>query len=250
MFFKISKKIFIHKSFVFLPLAVIFHGNTDFYITMLLSAVLHEAAHALTAHLAGESPERFYISPYGCELRLACAAPRREAAIVLSGPLFSLFLALFAFFLGFTDLFRANALLFSLNMLPAYPLDGGKLLKIALWHLAGVYRGNKILKRVSFAAAICLFIAAVPFKSVWFAIIAVLIVRRANGLRATPFYRKRKRFAPVKAFRVGGTITVLEALRLFSPYYYTCIFVESRSIFLTERDIIAIAQEGDYAKEL
>lgn len=250
MYFKLNKKIFVHKSFVLLPFAVFLSGLADFYLKMIIFALLHEAAHGSVAAILGNKTEKLYISPYGCELRLACASPSREALILISGPVFSLTLAAVGCFLKNADFFRANAVLFALNMLPAYPLDGGKILKIALWRMWGVWRGNKILRKISYTAAVCLFCAALPLRSAWLAVIGCLIFSRTKSLKGTPFYRKRKSPAPVKAFRADEPITVLDALRLFSPYYYTCIFVESKEKLLTEREIIDIAREGDYKKIL
>ena len=246
MYFRLNKKIFIHKSFILMPFAVLLSGLAGFYFKMIIFALLHEAAHGSVALIFGNKTEKIYISPYGCELRLACASPSREALILISGPIFSLMLAAVGFFLGYSDFFRANALLFALNILPSYPLDGGKILKIVLWRLWGVWRGNRILRKISYTVAACLFCAAVPLRSVWLSVIGFLIFRRTKSLKGTPFYRKRKSPAPVKAFYADEPITVLDALRLFSPYYYTCVLVKNKNKFMTEREIIDVAREGDY----
>ena len=246
MYFKLGKHIFLHKTFLLLPIVIFLHGEFVFYLVMLVSAFLHETAHLVTAICFKEMPDKFFISPYGFELRIASAAPECETAILLSGPALSFVLAAAGFYLGFENIFRANLYLFALNILPAYPLDGGKLLKIALWHIWGVYRGNKILRKISYVSAVILCAAAAYFASVWLFIVAFLITARTKTLRGTPFYRKRKRFTPVKTFSAAPSATVLEALRLFSPYYYTCIYIGEKDTLLTERDIVTLLENCEY----
>ena len=246
MYFKLGKHIFLHKIFLFLPVLVFLHGEFSFYLVMLASAFLHEAAHLVTAIFFKETPDKFFISPYGFELRIASAAPVCEGAILLSGPVLSLLLASAGLIFGYENIFRANLSLFALNIFPAYPLDGGKFLKIVLWHICGVYRGNKILRKISYVSAVLLCVAALCFASVWLFTVACIIITRTKSLHGTPFYRKRKRFTPVRIFYAAQNVTVLEALRLFSPYYYTCIFIEEKNVLLNEADIAELLENVGY----
>ena len=141
-------------------------------------------------------------------------------------------------------------MILAVNLLPAYPLDGGKLLKIALWSVCGVYKGTRVLKKTSFALASLMLVCALCALSVWLAAVSFLIFSRTRSLRGTPFYAKRRRFTPVRVFRVPSSVTPMEALRLFSPYYYTCVFAEQPHRLFTERDIISLAENGSFFAEM
>ena len=233
-----------------MPIIFLLKGKADFYLIMLASAFLHEAAHLAAAVVFKAAPDKIFLSPYGFELRIACAAPSHECLILLCGPAMSLVLAVAGKLFGSSNVFRANIYLFSLNMLSAYPLDGGRVLKIILWNVYGVYFGNKKLKKISFSVAFLLCAAGVYFASVWLFAVAFIIVSRTKKLRGTPFYRKRKKYTPVKIFKPSTPISLLDALHLFSPYYYTCIYLDGKKTLLTESDIIMRLEKFDFATAL
>ncbi|MBO4897282.1 MAG: site-2 protease family protein [Clostridia bacterium] len=244
MYFKVTKRLFLHKSFILLPLIICLSDRKSAYTLMLLFAFLHEMAHLLTAKLLRKSGERLFVSPCGFELRLKSAAPGGEALIYLSGPLLSLFLAAVFYFLRNQTLFKINAALFIFNMLPALPLDGGRLLKLWLWKTAGAYRGNCAIKNISRICAVILIILAFLFHSVWLLIAATLIFSKTKRLTQTPFYKKRCNVVPVKPFYFSYNPPLLHLLRLFSPYFYTIVYIQGKNRPVTETEIIKYAEEN------
>ena len=242
MFFKVKKRLFLHKSFILLPLVIYISDSRRIYLFMLFFAFLHETAHLLAAKLLKKSGESLLITPCGFELRLKSAAPGGEALILLSGPLLSLLFAALFYFLGKQTLFLINAALFIFNMLPALPLDGGRLLKLFFWRTLGAYRGNCRIKLVSRICAVVLIALAAFFHSVWLFIISLVIFSKTKKLTLTPFYKKRGRFVPVKTFYFPHNPPVLYLLRLFSPYYYTVVYICGKNKPLTEAEIIKAAE--------
>jgi stage IV sporulation protein FB len=113
---------------------------------LLLAACLlcaHEAAHALAARALGLRLLEIELAPFGgvAQIEDVERAPAREALVAAAGPLCNLGLAalggLFAYcapqsaphLAGFI---AANLVLCFFNLLPAYPLDGGRLLRALL----------------------------------------------------------------------------------------------------------------------
>ncbi|HVX30267.1 MAG TPA: site-2 protease family protein [Nitrolancea sp.] len=116
----------------------------------LVSIVVHEAAHTLVSHRLGQKVERVSLYPLGgvAEDYNDPGTPLADALIAGAGPVASLLLAgLFGIAwlaLSFSDslvshdllfLAFANLILAIANLLPGYPLDGGRIFRAFVWYL-------------------------------------------------------------------------------------------------------------------
>jgi len=131
---------------------------------VLLSVLIHECGHALTARVFGQDSKIELVALGGVTIRSGRRLKSwQEFVIVLNGPLAGLLLSGFAWFGAsyFTSLKANSVALFLLsitfyinlfwtiiNLVPVQPLDGGKLLNIAMEGFFGV-RGNKIALMIS-----------------------------------------------------------------------------------------------------
>ncbi|MCY3966848.1 MAG: site-2 protease family protein [Acidobacteria bacterium] len=149
-------------------------------VGLLASVVLHELGHALTARRYGIETREIVLTPIGGVARLdGYPQGLAELAIAAAGPLVNLALAVVLFFGllvaglppwgagAVVDLHSAlqwllfgNLCLFALNLLPAFPLDGGRILRSALSFLLGQERATKIATRLGLALAAVLGLAA------------------------------------------------------------------------------------------
>ncbi|MCY3929113.1 MAG: site-2 protease family protein [Acidobacteria bacterium] len=149
-------------------------------VGLLASVVLHELGHALTARRYGIETREIVLTPIGGVARLdGYPQGLAELAIAAAGPLVNLALAMVLFFGllvaglppwgagAVVDLHSAlqwllfgNLCLFALNLLPAFPLDGGRILRSALSFLLGQERATKIATRLGLALAAVLGLAA------------------------------------------------------------------------------------------
>jgi Zn-dependent protease len=128
-------------------------------MTLLISGsvLLHELGHALVAHRLAVPVESITLFAFGgmAEVQSESPGPQEEFAIAIAGPIMSLLIALVA--IGFwwlmgrvdpalpisTELIAilalhlaiANGIMALFNLLPGYPMDGGRVLRATLWFL-------------------------------------------------------------------------------------------------------------------
>lgn len=119
-----------------------------------VSLLLHELAHAMVAKAFGIDVPRITLFLFGgvAELGEEPGAPSHEFLIAVAGPVVSLALAIIFWFLSvlssfsvtgtalptvLTYLATINLVLAVFNLLPAFPLDGGRVLRALLWSRTG-----------------------------------------------------------------------------------------------------------------
>ncbi|MFC5724491.1 site-2 protease family protein [Streptomyces gamaensis] len=142
-------------------------------VLLAASLLLHESAHAVIAKRAGIRVEDITVWGLGGVTRLGRAGtPRVQFAVSVAGPLTSLVLGGLALAAGFGTghVLRwtlpaavlvwagwANVFLGAFNLLPAAPLDGGRILQAALWWRGGDrFRAQRIAGRCGQAAGFVL----------------------------------------------------------------------------------------------
>ncbi len=164
-------KIKVHWTFIFLILWIVFSeqqrgGNTSsilFNIALVLAAfvciLLHELGHALMAKRYGIQTKKITLLPIGgmASLERIPESPKQELLVTIAGPLVNVGIAMILYFLipvkelmhlNFTEtfdmlssftlqnflfyLFTVNIALVVFNLIPAFPMDGGRILRAVL----------------------------------------------------------------------------------------------------------------------
>jgi Zn-dependent protease len=190
----------IHASFALLLawVGVSAWGNTGSMLGVLVgltfiaavfgSVLAHEFGHALMAREHGVRTESVTLYPIGGIARLQDTAPsaRAELQIALAGPAVNAVLALtfgglaFAapaagFVAGFAGaLALANLGLGLFNMIPAFPMDGGRVLRAFLQPRVGRLRATEIAARLGKFGAVALGVAGL-FGNPWLLVIAPVL---------------------------------------------------------------------------
>ena len=176
--------------------------NTLIYLALIfLCVVLHEFGHILAARQFGVRTPEVVLLPIGGVARLERIPeqPFAEFVIALAGPAVTLLIALGLILLlgglphpdvlqkdhGMPalagQLAYANLTLLVFNLLPAFPMDGGRILRAGLAAMLGHERGTRIAARVGQAAAILLGLAGIAAGNVILVLIAVFVFMAANS---------------------------------------------------------------------
>ncbi len=130
-------------------------------LAFFVSAMLHDLGHALVARRRGVAVESILVSFFGGTTPADATAPvaRDDLAIAASGPIVSVILGitLAAIALGLDSLGSEmgvalgqivivlavlNVLIGLVNFIPAYPLDGGRIVRALAWGRSGTVKGG------------------------------------------------------------------------------------------------------------
>lgn len=174
-----------------------------------LSSLSHDLAHALVARRRGVDVSSILVSFFGGATPLDPGSPdpRHDAAIAASGPVASLGIALtlLGLMAGATALgdgFSAaagvlavlvflNLVLGLVNLVPAYPLDGGRIVRDLAWRRSGSERSGlqtasrtgRVTGYLVVAAGIAVLLIEGGFTGAMLALTGWFLVLSANSLR-------------------------------------------------------------------
>jgi len=133
-------------------------------LMLFASVILHELSHSYVAKMHGVPIRRITLFLFGgvSQMERESEEPETEIKIAIAGPAMS-FVLMFVFFLiyyavrvagetgGIAPVFRylaiVNGMLGVFNLIPGFPLDGGRLLRAAIW------KGTGNLKKATYVAS-------------------------------------------------------------------------------------------------
>ena len=170
------------KLFIFLIIFILTH-QIEIYGMLMLFAFIHELGHLLAGVLLKLKPKKMTIMPFGisivfeeyCEAKIINI---KKMIIAIAGPLTNIAIAIVFFLLkkeGTENIIYANIIIALFNLLPIYPLDGGRILKSALKMKMNSRESDKIIYGVTNISLIVLTIigsiVTLSIKNIAFAVI-------------------------------------------------------------------------------
>jgi Zn-dependent protease len=198
-------------------------------LLLFASVLLHELAHALVAVGHGVSVGGITLHIFGgvSQLDSEPETPRAEFLIAIVGPLTSFAIAGIAHGLGrlvtapsSADalagyLAAVNVVVGVFNLLPAFPLDGGRVLRAALWAWSGrLDSATRVASRIGSAFALLMVAAGLVraftgdvVAGLWLALIGLFLHQAARASYA--LLRIRARLAALRTEQVMNTAPAL-----------------------------------------
>lgn len=205
MQFKVDFKIFIFIIIFYLTKQI------NIYAIILFFALIHELGHFIMGLIVGMKPQKIEIKPYGVSISFKIypndfnkkiykgnLLELKKVFVAFAGPLINLLIVLF--FINIKShsnllVIYSNFLLFLFNLIPIYPLDGGRIIKSLLYILFGKKIAEKQTNNISFI--ILLIITFIGSISIYIlkniSIILIIITLWILYVKEDIYYRKKEK---------------------------------------------------------
>ena len=165
--------------------------NVVEYLSVFAIVLLHEFGHAFACRSVGGTADTILLWPLG-GVAYVSPPPRAGAMLwsIVAGPLVNVVLVPIT--LLFVHLTRSgawvlpkdgsdfvlnlaviNGVLLVFNMLPLYPLDGGKIVWALLWFVMGRWRSLMVASVIGLAGGVAFIAGAALLGSMWLVVLAV-----------------------------------------------------------------------------
>jgi len=200
---------------------------------LFLSIIIHEFAHSLVARKYGMPMKGITLFIFGgvAEMKDEPSNPKDEFLMAIVGPLSSIALGIL-FYMVYTAgvqnewsepvngvsqyLAFINILLAIFNLLPAFPLDGGRVLRSILWYFKGNLRwATRIASAIGSSFGILLVVYgfwrmfnANLIGGMWMILIGIFLQNAAKTSYQQLLVRKALEGEPVKRFMKSDPVTV------------------------------------------
>ena len=209
MKFRIDLKIFIFAILFFIT------NQIKIYALIMIFAIIHEFGHLLAGILLGMKPEKIEIKPFGVsidfelkrkdyniKIKRGNLLEVKKIFVALAGPMTN---TLIIFLLAMPTIFQinqedkmvmifSNMILIIFNILPIYPLDGGRILKSIMYIIKGKHKAENYIYNISYITLMMITaissIAILYLKNI--AIFIAVIFLWGLQIREHMIYKKRK----------------------------------------------------------
>ena len=244
---KIKKVKFpVHPSFILLALWFILTRDLLSFVSFVMVVLSHEFGHYFVAKKLGYKLDSFFIAPYGVSLNYQEKAfdSKDEVLIASAGPFVNVCLTLFLVSMwwifpnlyNFTFNIAEQSLILGLfNLLPAYPLDGGRILVGLLQHTLPRKRAVSLTRKFNYIFSFLLltlfiiscFVNFNPSLCLCGCFLILGIIDSKYESRYTPisiFKKQTKNFSKPVFYAVKSDVTISQLLKHIEVNKFT-IFV-------------------------
>ena len=244
-------------------------------ISYFVAIVLHELGHFVVAKILGYKLSKFSLSPYGVELAYSVQSMenRDQTLIALAGPLVNLVSAflvlglwwLFPMSYFFTYAFVEISVILALfNLLPAFPMDGGRVFVGVCSHFTTEKIAQKITIIFNCVLSVLFLLLFVVFCFInfnptyllfaFFLIAGMLDLHFVTRFeKINIFCKKTKNFSKMNVIYVKGETKICELLKRIqtSKTHLFCLVLDSgRVVQISEALAVRLSTQFSYDSTL
>lgn len=234
-------------------LCIVFH-KLSLLINYLFALSFHEMAHLFVASHRGYNLKLIKLDMFGLSVELKEKIDNNDMFVInVVGPLVNLLLCLICFTLYYflpnsfnilNEFCLSNFVLAVFNLLPIYPLDGGKLIK-------GIVKDNKKYIKIDnlirmFLIFLCLLLFFASLSKNLNLIYVVLIVFFVSSKpKFVPtfslFKQGNAKLCKIVLFKVQGNESLFELIKKIKQNKYTIFYCSDIQKYIDEDKIVEIA---------
>jgi stage IV sporulation protein FB len=259
---KIFKKSPIHPSFFLFFFWFLLNNNIQSFFAFTFVILIHEFGHYIVAKRLGYRLNSFYIAPYGVNLNYneSFFDSNDEVFIAIAGPLANLLLSCFttafwwiipASYCVTQKIVYDSLMLGLFNLLPCYPLDGGRIVCGLLGGSISRQKAIKIIRWLNYvfsASLFALFVLScfINFNPTFLCVAVFLVIGNIDSkhegeyLPMHLFEKKVKSYSKPNFVYVNKDEPISRLLRHIDMTKFTIFIVETKkdkTIFLDENFI-------------
>lgn len=123
------------------------------YAIFIIFTLIHEIGHAVAGIILGIKIKEFAIMPFGFKITFKNNRKKekiKKLIIALAGPIVNLFIMTLAIiFKLHSSIVYSNLIIAVFNLIPIYPLDGGRALKSIIGMMTSSQKANEIINKIS-----------------------------------------------------------------------------------------------------
>lgn len=235
---------------IILFLGLLYFSSFKTFLIYMFVVIIHEFAHYYTAKKLGYKLGNIYIMPYGVCLNYSnnIFSGNDEFLIAIAGPLTNYIMCVLcvAIWWLFPETYYVldyfcfcNLILATFNILPCFPLDGGRMAVCVLTKYIDRSKAIKItlfLNYIFSFVLVSLFIISL-FKNINFSYIFIAIFLFSGTLNPKKYsnyehmfvnsnkQKLYKKGCPVKILAISSSIKLYKIMAKFSPFKYNIIYV-------------------------
>ena len=249
------KKFKLGTSIIFLVLIGVLTKSLGLIFNYMLALTLHELAHLYVAEKNGYSLKLVKLDVFGMSVELNEKIDDRDCfKINVAGPIFNLLICVFCMalywliptsYVCLNQFCFCNLILAIFNLLPVYPLDGGKIFR-------GMIKSDKTYKildcviRYSLAGLfLCAFVLSC-FRVVNFLLVVIAIFFLTSKGKYAPTMsifkiKSNKHFDKVVILKVQETETLFNLIKQIKSHHYTIFYAPKLNKYFDEDNIIELS---------
>lgn len=258
------KKIKIGPSFFLLITVCLLTKNLLLVTNYLLALFMHELAHLWVAGKRGYSLKRIKLDMFGLAVDLNEKIDDKDQfSINIAGPVCNLLLCVLCLatywlipisYIYLNTFCFANLILALFNLLPVYPLDGGKIFRGIVKSDKAYCVLDKIIRFSLASLSICAFIVSCfNFPNLLLLALALFFITSKADKTPTMSifkYRQNKHFDKVVILKVEVTETLFNLLKQIKSHHYTIFYVPKLNKYFDEDMVIDLSLKNSLITQI